>query len=292
MSKSFAPATHKWPDESLQSLTMTQRQPNNSYSKPKPEPKLLRGFFGYFRSLTIDGSPTQIETELPIRKQEPLDIYQPDLSEVQLLHRHASEVEPIDGTFVDDAVRTFKDQRVRGYQFAVLVLSPEYQVTLRNIPAYDTTDNTSPTHPFNSTLRDYIVARPIKRKQHAEELLLERFDELLARNASSCRSIVLYTWFVPCEDCTRKIIHVLGQLTYRVTVVYSSKMRNMIEEEERRNMSNLEAAGITVIKRRYTGYLQQAVKIKSCDTALAYTSPHIYNWGDCFSGANNLLFSL
>ena len=173
------------------------------------------------------------------------------------------EVEPIDRNFVQDIVEIFKNQRIqRRHQFAVLILSPQHQVTMEQRPFCTMTDNTSPTHPPNSTLSDYIVARPTKHK-HAEELLLERFDELLNRNASSCQSIVLYTWFVPCEGCTRKIIRVLGQLTYRVTVVYSSKMRNMIEEEERRNTRKLKAAGITVIRRRYEEHLPRApAKVK------------------------------
>ena len=199
------------------------------------------------------------------------------------------EVESIDRNFVQNIVKIFKDQRIRGYQFAVLILSPERQVTMKQAPFCIMTDKTSPTHPPNSTLRDFIVARPIRRKQHAEELLLERFDELLDRNASNCQSIVLYTWFVPCEGCTRKIIRMLGQFTetYCVTVVYSSKMNDMSEELEKRNTSKLEAAHITVIRKRYMKHLQSAgVRIKSHNTALTSTSPQSYDLGNCLLGAD------
>ena len=195
---------------------------------------------------------------------------------------HKDEVKPIDDNFVQDIVGIFKDQRTQRHQFAVLIVSPQYQVTMKPPPFCTMTDNSigsSPTYPPNSTLKDWIVARP-DRPKHAEELLLERFDELLAQNEYSCRSIVLYTWFVPCDDCTGKIIDVLGHFKethahVTVTVVYSKKMKAMSEEHERRNTSMLEAAGITVIKRRYQGYLQPAVKIKPRATALTYTLPHI-----------------
>ena len=182
---------------------------------------------------------------------------QPDLSEAQrLVHRDAAEVEPIDGTFVDDVVRTFEGQRIQGYQFAVLVLSPECQVTLRHMPAYAMTNSSSPTHPPDHTLQNYIVARPDG--DHAEVLLLQRFPTLLARNTPGCQSIVLYSWFLPCQDCAEKIACVLGQCTttHRVTVVYTSTLTKN-EDKDRKYIGIMEAAGIAVRKCEYNHELHR-----------------------------------
>ena len=255
------PAPKKWPDKLLQSLTMTQIQRNNSHLKHtsvaellRELAKLLREFFSCFKSQRQLHPPTLIETGLlnePIHRHAPLDIYylsQTDLSETQhLVHRDAAEVEPIDGTFVDDVVRTFKGQRIQGYQFAVLVLSPECQVTLRHMPAYAMTNSSSPTHPPDHTLQNYIVARPDG--DHTEVLLLQRFPTLLARNTPGCQSIVLYTWFLPCQHCAEEITRVLGQYTttHRVTVVYTSTLTKN-EDKDREYIRVMEAAGIAVRK--------------------------------------------
>ena len=165
-------------------------------------------------------------------------------------------VEPINHTFVQDVVEIFKRQRIRGYHFAVIILSQYQHVTLNIRPSYVTTNNTSPTHPPDLTLGNYIVARP-DGPHHAEVLLLCRFPTLLARNTPGCKSILLYSWFLPCQHCTEKIVHVLGQYTttHRVTVVYTSTAS---ESQERRNKLTMEKAGITVIKRQYDGYLASA----------------------------------
>ena len=257
MSYIFTPAPQKWQDESLQSLSMimTQRQPNDSHLKPTPVAKFIREFVHYFKSPVPQRKlPALIKTEFhnePIHKHAPLDIYypsKPDLSGSQcLVHRDAAEVEPIDGTFVDDVVRTFKGQRIQGYQFAVLVLSPECQVTLRHMPAYAMTNSSSPTHPPDHTLQNYIVARPDG--DHTEVLLLQRFPTLLARNTPGCKSILLYSWFLPCLRCAEEIARVLGQYTttHRVTVVYTSTLTKN-EDKDREYIGVMEAAGIALRK--------------------------------------------
>ena len=175
-----------------------------------------------------------------------------------------NEVKPIDKKFVPNIVETFKDQRIQGYQFAVLIFSPHYPVTIKPKPSRTMTDKTCLTYPPKSALRDYIVARPdgvgCKEQCHAEELLLKRFKELLARNQSSCKSIVLYTWLFPCRGCTRKIIEKLGQLATdrHVTVVYTCR-GTVKEKQERISTTKLEKEGITVIKGKYNKKLQKQV---------------------------------
>ena len=164
--------------------------------------------------------------------------------------------EPIDRTFVNDIVEIFRGQRIRGYQFAVIFLSRYRHVTLNNRQSY--TNNTNPTHPPDHTLENYIVARP-DGFHHAEVLLLGRFSTLLARN-TQCLSILLYSWLLPCQHCAEEIARVLGQYTatHHVTLVYTTTVREASENQERRNKLTMQNAGITVIKRQYSGYLASA----------------------------------
>ena len=154
--------------------------------------------------------------------------------------------------FAGDIVIIFKDQRTRGtQQFAILIITPNFQVTLKKTPPFTVTDNSSPTYPPDDALGDYIVARP-HRSHHAEALLMGRFPTLLALNTPGCQSIVLYSWFLPCQCCAEEIARVLGQQTiscsYCVTVVYTTIIKNTSEEEERYNTFLMKRAGITVIK--------------------------------------------
>ena len=124
-----------------------------------------------------------------------------------------------------------------------------------------------------------------------------------------CQSIVLYTWYLPCQRCAKEIARVLGQYTntHRVTLVYTSTSQNQerfytstsqnqerfytstsqnqerfytstsqnqerfytstSQNQERFYTSTsqnqerclmMEKAGITVIKRQYSGYLASA----------------------------------
>ena len=159
----------------------------------------------------------------------------------------------VDAKFVEDVVSIFKDQRKR-CQFAVLILSSECQVTLRNMLHADgkMTDNSTPTYPPDIYLDNYIVSRP-DRGSDAEILLLRRFPTLLKYN-TQCQSIVLYSWLLPCLRCAEEIAHVLGQYTttHRVTVVYTSTARMETEEEE--NTAIMKNAGIKVIKGDYSKY--------------------------------------
>ena len=160
----------------------------------------------------------------------------------------------MDDNFVDDVISIFKDQRKK-FQFAVLILSSECQVTLRNMLHVDgkMTDNSTPIYPPDIYLKNYIVSRP-HLDYHAEVLLLQRFPTLLALN-TQCQSIVLYSWFLPCLCCAEEIAHMLGQYTttHRVTVVYTSTTWNSTtEEEEEKNTAIMKDAGIKVIRGMYT----------------------------------------
>ena len=145
-------------------------------------------------------------------------------------------------------VNLFKSQRCSGYQFAVLYLSP---LPLRYMSVEKLTFRTqegevnSPRKATNwrkgvfpSKTRYYIVARPnykrakasyrLKLKVHAEVTLMDSFETLLqAHNSSSlleCRSIVLYSWLLPCIPCTKYIIKALqpfiSERKYEIVVIY------------------------------------------------------------------------
>ena len=66
---------------------------------------------------------------------------------------------------------------------------------------------------------------------------MEKFDLLMSRYQLSgllpCKSIVLYTWLLPCSQCTDKIIKKLEShaKNLRVVLLYTSKEK---ESEERR----------------------------------------------------------
>lgn len=169
-------------------------------------------------------------------------------------------------------ISLFEDQRMRS-QFAVLFLSPHQDINKDNTqfeirelgkvhePDHsEATDWRSATFPPDNKLGNYITARPGKHHhhhcEHAEALLLDRFDYLRDKSGEACESIVLYTWFLPCEHCTEKIIDTLGLYTsnYQVTVVYTVVM-NGLKETEKENIDKLERADITVMQEDYDVYL-------------------------------------
>lgn len=174
---------------------------------------------------------------------------------------------PVSHSFVQYLIDSFKYQRTEGYQFAVLVLSPASYVTPNNTPLLRTTgvmltDSTTETHPPDHALHNYVTGRP-DGHHHAEVLLLNRFGRLwLMRNSlpSTCQSIALYTWLLPCHYCTGKIIDILVHhaRNHQVIVVYTSTVRDMDEETQREIIYRLESSGITVMKEKYDKVLSPA----------------------------------
>ena len=68
-------------------------------------------------------------------------------------------------------------------------------------------------------------------------------------------TIVLYTWLLPCKECANKIIQAFEQLTKQVLLVYTSRMQNVLDDEEEQIRDSLEAAGIVVRREEYGEYL-------------------------------------
>lgn len=69
------------------------------------------------------------------------------------------------------------------------------------------------SYPDNSNLVNYIVACPDNMGNHAELILLDRFNELwqnFVRSARQPSLILFFSWLMPCEGCTDAFITRLG----------------------------------------------------------------------------------
>ena len=64
-------------------------------------------------------------------------------------------------------------------------------------------------HPDSSNLVNYIVARP-DHMDHAEVVLLDRFNELQQKFGRRPSLILIFSWLMPCSECTEAIINRLG----------------------------------------------------------------------------------
>ena len=169
--------------------------------------------------------------------------------------------------FVDKIVRLFSFQRIRGYQFAVVVLLPNREITssftLRTKTGVVThpneiTNRDTPTFPPDNELGNFITARPDQHiiQRHAEVFLTRRISSLMKsceQQMLQCQTIVLYTWLFPCNDCKNAIIQTLQKYAkkYRVIVIYTSKMKNMDKSEVSKITSELRGAQIDVKQENY-----------------------------------------
>ena len=165
------------------------------------------------------------------------------------------------------------------WQFAVLLLltkgETEKPMTFNFKPSDENArlpiNSTKPFIPPKPKFNNYIVARPEKGilgriaeyymewyTKHAETIVLNEFEDLLlayeSNNKEVFRSIILYTWIMPCTKCTTKIITKMvknDKLVNReleFTVAYTLHYRYDVESEEEQEKSreNLRKAGITV----------------------------------------------
>ena len=78
-------------------------------------------------------------------------------------------------------------------------------------------------HPDNSNLGNYMVAHPVERDKHAEVILLDRFDDLLQSFGEEPFLILIFSWLMPCVECTKAIIvFKRWHVNRRVIVVFRS----------------------------------------------------------------------
>ena len=167
-------------------------------------------------------------------------------------------------------IPSFKEQRLTGNQFAVVLLLSEND--LCNI--FGTTfvpsdggqplvDNYYASMPHNTThYGNYIVARPISNSWHSEEEIFKKYYSInfpfsqlwnayVKHNGSPPKCVLLYTWNLPCSRCTDVIIRSLNDDTYSCTSVIVAHTMNWQRESEdrhRRNKEKLVKENITVVQ--------------------------------------------
>ena len=166
-------------------------------------------------------------------------------------------------------IPSFKKQRLRGNQFAVVVLLSEND--LRNIfgttfvPSNDgrpLLDNNYASMPQNAThYGNYIVARPSSSSCHSEEEIFGKyslnipFSQLwsayVKHNGSPPKCVLLYSWYLPCSRCTDVIIRTLNDSMYSCTsviVAHTTYWQRESEDGHRKNTEKLKKENITVVQ--------------------------------------------
>lgn len=166
----------------------------------------------------------------------------------------------------DEVIRRFIYHRDDSHQqFAVLVFSPfEFpNISQTNIVAARELNSvrsafTSPDkyYPAGRHFTNFIVARP-NGPAHAEEIIFD-YGDLNNLCEERCiqqpiRTLLLYSWLMPCSECTERIIEENGRLNggRRMVVVYT---KDWIEEEDNqriRNRNSLRNNGIRVMRVNY-----------------------------------------
>ena len=100
------------------------------------------------------------------------------------------------------------------------------------------------SHPNRKCFNNFIIARPKDNIKHAEAVILDNFDQLWVayktKNYNQTpASIILYSWIMPCNDCTDAIIKKLSTLCIPVTIVYTipwTKESDQIQEKSRNRL--------------------------------------------------------
>lgn len=102
-------------------------------------------------------------------------------------------------------------------------------------------------------LVNYVVARPDNKHPsiHAEKFLLCRF-EALQTACQTFSTIVVYSWLMPCQECTNTLIETLSKYVqkYEVVIVYNTDQKGK-DDENRESRSRLHQADIQVFQVKY-----------------------------------------
>ena len=86
---------------------------------------------------------------------------------------------------------------------------------------------------------------------------MKKLDKLLkSYGKERCKTIVLYTWLLPCSYCCKKIIKELRRVQAECIIVYTSKMQDVTDGQEKKIVKDLEGAGIHVKNESYNQKLQ------------------------------------
>ena len=167
-------------------------------------------------------------------------------------------------------IPSFKEQRLTGNQFAVVVLLSENDLCnifgTTFVPSNDgrpLLDKHYASMPHNATqYGNYIAARPISSSWHSEEEIFGKYPSInspfsqlwnayMKHNGSPPKCVLLYTWNLPCSRCTDVIIRSLNDSMYRCTsviVAHTMHWQRESEDGHRRNKEKLVKENITVVQ--------------------------------------------
>ncbi len=185
-------------------------------------------------------------------------------------HESTDGSDPIfDEFIIGQVIPRTEDQR-KNFQFACLLLLNTTDP--RNKPfAYKPNCNGQPHvnsnnifSPSRNNFHNYIVARPKRegqRPRHAEEILLDEFNDLwhsyCTKNPGQCpNGIVLYSWIMPCTECTEKLINTLSTLSLPVYIVYTISYRKETERQQKDSRKRIALSGMIIEQVEYPHRLQ------------------------------------
>ena len=168
----------------------------------------------------------------------------------------------------ETVIPKFEGQRSKR-QFAVLIFSPlelaDISQTVLQEAAVKPKGNTAYTNPkdvffpkYESNFTNFIVARPKPKrwlfsgKKHAEISIFDfsKLEDLCGGNDGDIKTLLLFSWYMPCTACTTRIIKEKGRLgkKRRMVVVYSDKWKKDSKDDVESNRKRLKKEGITVAK--------------------------------------------
>ena len=192
---------------------------------------------------------------------------------------HESVPKEFEAFIQETVIPNFHKQRQQGDQFATLILINEADLKdIQNTVFFPhdwcqrpLTDRTHYFSPPDDQCVNYIAARPRPtevRTIHAEKTLMEKLHSLwnayLTKFHSCPKHIILYTWMMPCNGCTRDIKRNLSQYHSPSKIVaYTIEWKETHQEHES-NRNMLQNAGIAVIQVPYRDRLPSVDQYSCC----------------------------
>ena len=171
--------------------------------------------------------------------------------------------------FIRNVIDLFNGQRQEGDQFAVLIFTAEHKLSrMGNIQfraPQHATDYVNKNYSYfpRGDLTNYLVARP-DNGRHCEEIMLDQeyrlWNAYKDHHSTGPRCIILYSWLLPCSDCTREIIayHTHTRPAVKLIVVFTAKWHYLDESENDNNITRMQEAGIDVHRVSYPYQLPPA----------------------------------
>ena len=170
--------------------------------------------------------------------------------------------------FIRNVIDLFNGQRQEGDQFAVLIFTAEHKLSrMGNIQfraPQHATDYVNKNYSYfpRGDLTNYLVARP-DNGRHCEEIMLDQeyrlWNAYKDHHSTGPGCIILYSWLLPCSDCTSEIIayHTHTRPAVKLIVVFTSACYQD-ESQNLNNITRMQEAGIKIHKVSYSRDLPPA----------------------------------